>query len=221
MLLICLALLIALTILVRTGIDLPGDMALLQWAISLRNGTLTAVIQVITFFGSATPALVICTLLSGVGMFHQMRIAREYGAAHRLHLHVFLRSAWPLVAFIGMMICNICMRVLITRLPPKVDYLPQLLPELQADFQRYSYPSGHAGSVLVAYAAITIYAWGVPVARRITLVIAAILISGIGFGRVYLGVHWPSDVLAGYLLGAMWLALAWIMCRVPIFSKEQ
>ena len=216
----CLTLLIALTIPIVMGVEPPGDMALVLWAISLRNDTLTIVIQILTFFGSATPALIICATLSGVELVHQMRLAHGHFTLRQINLPMLIRAAWPLVAFAGMMICNITMRVLITRLPPQVEYLPQLLPELQADFQRYSYPSGHAGSATVAYVALTIIAWRIPKVRWITLVIAAILIIGVGFGRPYLGVHWPSDVLAGYLLGATWLAFAQIMCRVHNFSKE-
>jgi undecaprenyl-diphosphatase len=217
---ICLTWLIALTIPIVMGVEPPGDMALVLWAISLRNDTLTFVIQILTFFGSATPALLICMLLSGVELIHEMRLARERHAPRQVDLPMLIRAAWPLVAFAGMMVCNITMRVLITRLPPQVAYLPQLLPELQADFQRYSYPSGHAGSATVAYVALTIIAWRKPKIRWVTLVIAVILIIGVGFGRPYLGVHWPSDVLAGYLLGATWLAFAQIVCRVHNFSKE-
>ena len=217
---ICLTLLTALTIPIVLGVEPPGDMALVLWAISLRNDTLTFVIQILTFFGSATPALLICMLLSGVELIHEIRFARERHTPRHVDLHMLIRAAWPLVAFAGMMVCNITMRVLITRLPPQVEYLPQLLPELQADFQRYSYPSGHAGSATVAYVALTIIAWRMPKVRWITLVMAVILIIGVGFGRPYLGVHWPSDVLAGYLLGATWLAFAQIMCRVHNFSKE-
>ncbi len=217
---ICLTWLIALTIPIVMGVEPPGDMALVLWAISLRNDTLTFVIQILTFFGSATPALLICMLLSGVELIHEMRLARGRHVPRQVDLPMLIRAAWPLVAFAGMMVCNITMRVLITRLPPQVAYLPQLLPELQADFQRYSYPSGHAGSATVAYVALTIIAWRKPKIRWITLVIAVILIIGVGFGRPYLGVHWPSDVLAGYLLGATWLAFAQIVCRVHNFSKE-
>ena len=50
--------------------------------------------------------------------------------------------------------------------------------------------------------------------RRATKVLAYVLAIGlvvmIGFSRVYLGVHWPSDVLAGWSLGAGWALLAWI-----------
>ena len=219
-LLVNLILLIVLTIPVIQGLELPGDMAIIQWAITLRNDTLTLIIQILTFFGSATPALILCAALSGVELVHEWRLTQAQGASRRFDLPLLIRSAWPLVAFGGMMVCNIAMRVLITRLPPKVEYLPQLLPELQANFQRYSYPSGHAGSSMVTYAALTIIAWRAPKARWIALGIALIVIIGVGFGRAYLGVHWPSDVLAGYLLGATWLAFAQIVCRVHIFSKE-
>jgi undecaprenyl-diphosphatase len=66
----------------------------------------------------------------------------------------------------------------------------------------YSFPSGHSMSALgiygvIAAALIALY----PQARRVTLIAAIVLIAAIGFSRIYLGVHWPSDVLAGFLGG--------------------
>jgi undecaprenyl-diphosphatase len=69
----------------------------------------------------------------------------------------------------------------------------------------YSFPSGHSMSALgiygvVAAALIAIFALG-PQGRRVTITVAALLIATIGCSRVYLGVHWPSDVIGGFLGG--------------------
>jgi undecaprenyl-diphosphatase len=127
---------------------------------------------------------------------------------------VFARTAWPVIAFLGALGSNIVLRIAIGRMRPDVDYIAQLLPELQADFQRYSYPSGHASTGLIAYTAFAIIAWRKPAIRWIALISTVLIIAGTGFGRVYLGVHWPSDVLAGYLLGAAWLSLALTMVHL-------
>jgi undecaprenyl-diphosphatase len=44
-------------------------------------------------------------------------------------------------------------------------------------------------------------------------VLAAVMVLAIGFSRVYLGVHWPSDVLAGWSLGGAWALGAWTVLR--------
>lgn len=75
----------------------------------------------------------------------------------------------------------------------------------------YSFPSGHAASSAVVY--LTLAALGGQVTtdravRRYLLVVAVLLVGAIGCSRVYLGVHWPSDVLAGWSFGTLW-ALGW------------
>ncbi len=45
------------------------------------------------------------------------------------------------------------------------------------------------------------------------LVLAAIITAAIGVSRVYLGVHWPTDVLAGWAVGASWALLFWLIAR--------
>jgi membrane-associated phospholipid phosphatase len=71
-----------------------------------------------------------------------------------------------------------------------------------------SFPSGHAQAAVVGYAVLLLVflpvlhvAW-----RRVAVGVAVLMVLGIGLSRVALGVHYVSDVLAGYALGAAWVA---------------
>lgn len=74
------------------------------------------------------------------------------------------------------------------------------------DVSFYSFPSGHAMISLVIYGfvgywfASSFKSWRIPIISMTTLLIAAI-----GISRLYLGVHWPTDVIAGYAAGLVWL----------------
>lgn len=76
-------------------------------------------------------------------------------------------------------------------------------------FDRYSFPSGHAAGSAVLYGFLTVLlAWQRPWNLRLPLFAgASVLICMVGFSRLYLGVHWLSDVVAGYALGLAWVAL--------------
>jgi undecaprenyl-diphosphatase len=72
----------------------------------------------------------------------------------------------------------------------------------------YSFPSGHSVYAVVVYG--TLIFLGMRHLRRswervAVCVVAGALILGIGISRIYLGVHYPSDVVAGYFVGAVWL----------------
>jgi undecaprenyl-diphosphatase len=64
-----------------------------------------------------------------------------------------------------------------------------------------SFPSGHAGNSMAVFLTIALVA--VPRAHRIPAIFGAVLASlVVGCTRPYLGVHWPSDVIGGWSLGA-------------------
>jgi undecaprenyl-diphosphatase len=69
----------------------------------------------------------------------------------------------------------------------------------------YSFPSGHALLSTVFYLSLAILMTRNPAIRAA----AALLALLIGFSRIYLGVHYPTDVLAGFAAGAFWLSL-WV-----------
>lgn len=77
-----------------------------------------------------------------------------------------------------------------------------------------SFPSGHAMNSAIVYltlGALLARAEGDRTVRFYLMAVALFLTLIIGFSRVYLGVHWPSDVLAGWCVGASWAILcSWI-----------
>jgi undecaprenyl-diphosphatase len=77
----------------------------------------------------------------------------------------------------------------------------------------YSYPSGHAMLAPLVFG-LGVIAWTAPwpstPVRRGALAVAALLALGVGLSRVYLGLHYPTDVIGGLLLGTAWSCL-WML----------
>jgi membrane-associated phospholipid phosphatase len=70
----------------------------------------------------------------------------------------------------------------------------------------WSFPSGHSMSAMVIFGSVaTVIIALRPASKPFVTVCAVILIAGIGFSRVYLGAHWPMDVLAGWTSGIPFL----------------
>ena len=67
-----------------------------------------------------------------------------------------------------------------------------------------SFPSGHAMGTMALFAALCVLAWHTRW-RWIVLATAVLVVSAVGFSRVYIGVHFPSDVLCGWLASLSWV----------------
>ena len=79
---------------------------------------------------------------------------------------------------------------------------PEMAPIETASF--YSFPSGHSMNSLVFYALLAYFAYHFTKNKTASIVIAAVsfvLVASIGFSRIYLGAHYPTDVLAGFVAG--------------------
>lgn len=113
----------------------------------------------------------------------------------------YLQSIFLVIAVLGSWGLNEFLKAAFERARPEIAHL------VQED--GYSFPSGHAMVALAAYGMIGYIIWSI---RREQGKVAwfvpafvAILIIAIGTSRVYLGVHYPSDVIAGFTAGAVWL----------------
>jgi undecaprenyl-diphosphatase len=92
---------------------------------------------------------------------------------------------------------------------------PELVPH-GAEVYTHSFPSGHAMLSAVIYLTLGVMLASAQEDRRIkfyVLSLAVLLTVLVGMSRVYLGVHWPSDVLAGWALGASFACLGWLLFR--------
>jgi len=89
----------------------------------------------------------------------------------------------------------------------------------------YSFPSGHALMSFTFYGLLIYLVWRYVKniwLKWLLIITLALLIFAIGLSRVYLRVHYASDVIAGYCVGCMWLLLSlWILNKVEKFSRKK
>ncbi len=128
-----------------------------------------------------------------------------YVGLHRKHQALLLL----LIAAVGGLLLELGLKELIGRGRPSI--VPHLMT---AD--SLSFPSGHSMMATVVYLVLAaLLAPEVPDRRsRIFVIAVALLLTFIvGISRVYLGVHYPSDVLGGWSVGLAWATLCWLAAR--------
>ena len=125
-----------------------------------------------------------------------------------------LERQWRAALFVLGSICggtavSFALKDLVQR--PRPDFVAAV-----AQTQTYSFPSGHA--FLSAVTFLTLGALLARVQRRAEvkaylLAVAIAITVLVGISRVYIGVHWPTDVLAGWCAGAAWAILCWLFAE--------
>ena len=182
---------------------LPFD----AWAIesivnTIRRGWLTVFFKVFTFFGEAKLLIPVGFIGALIGFF----VFKD-----KLRAFCYISN---LVAISGL---NWIIKHIIQR--PRPDVNLRLVEE-----SGYSFPSGHAMITTAFYGLIIFYIWNNmenKLWRNTICLCFAFLIIMIDFSRVYLGVHYLSDVLAGSLISIAYLIVAVEIARKYIFKEEK
>ncbi|MCB8887603.1 phosphatase PAP2 family protein [Vreelandella malpeensis] len=142
------------------------------------------------------------TALGGVGVL----VLITLGALGYLLLARHFRAAlFALVAVPGGILLSTVMKLGFDR--PRPDLVPH-----EAMVYTASFPSGHSMMSAVTYLTLAALLIRIQPALRLKaylLILAILLTLLVGISRVYLGVHWPTDMLAGWTAGASWAALCW------------
>ncbi|MBD2579521.1 phosphatase PAP2 family protein [Oscillatoria sp. FACHB-1406] len=161
--------------------------------------TLDAIMLAITNLGN--PAIVIAIALSfGISLWVQQR---------RQEFKFFA------IACLGAAVLNTGLKLLFMKQRPELWH--RLITETS-----FSFPSGHALGSLVLYGFIaSLLAERLPRFSRLIHVAAIVLIALIGFSRLYLGVHWPTDLLAGYSMGFVWLQVCLTMLKLQRLREQR
>jgi undecaprenyl-diphosphatase len=146
------------------------------------------------------------TALGGIAwlLFTTAVIAVYLWLDNKVHMMVFTLAATISGAMVSMGLKNLFDR-------PRPDFVPHL-----SHVYTSSFPSGHSMLAAVVYLTLgSLLAAVMPNRNRKTYVlfVAILLTLFVGTSRVYLGVHYPTDVLAGWLAGLVWALVCWLIAR--------
>ncbi len=186
---VALLLFLSVACLVVTGSTATIDTDVDAWLHQRASPLLTEGLTAISFLGAPTTLSTVAVIGSLLLLFR-----RRYTEAVSLSISV-----------LGGNLLNVGLKHLFQRGRPAFDDPILSLPT-------YSFPSGHAMASTVFYGLVAVYAaknaegrsgtWGVTV-------IAAAMVALVCFSRLYLGLHYLSDVLGGVAEGIAWLAACW------------
>lgn len=190
--------------LTRNAMDM-FDNFIIQLVRYYANPELDKVMLVITKLGSASFYSVFATFILLILVIRKRKI----------------EASWLLVCLLGGNILNEALKHIFMRARPE---LFRVITETG-----YSFPSGHAMVALCFYGMLAfLIARKRPLwqERFVIFLIAGIFIAAIGTSRIYLGVHYPTDVLAGFTAGTTWLTFCiaslmwWENKRIKRLIKE-
>lgn len=170
------------------------DQQITDCVLSFRNPELTQFFTIVTDMGGFYGYLIATTL---VAIFFFFKF-RHWEFTLQLMAVVILAA-----------LSNIALKKFIDRARPGIEHLVVV--------ESLSYPSGHAMSAMAFYGFLIYLLFHIKMGKLLRSILATLfvfLILSIGISRIYLGVHYPSDVLGGFVAGLIWVAFCIILFTV-------
>jgi membrane-associated phospholipid phosphatase len=168
----------------REGDTVALDMTVRSWIHQFASPAMTLAMKAISLLGYD---VLVLELVAAIAVFLRLRWRKA--------------AAWLGITMVGAVALDVALKNAFHRQRP--------VPFFGDAPHSYSFPSGHALASLCFYGVLA----GLIASRieklswRISVgITAAVLVLAIGISRIYLGVHYPSDVVAGYLAAAMWVS---------------
>jgi membrane-associated phospholipid phosphatase len=168
-----------------TSLVYRADRLVHDWFVEQRRAGVTSVLRTITFFGGAPGIALVGGTVTALLLWHQERPAAAYLAGTML----------------GGMLLNYGLKLLFARTRPDLAAAAYVA-------KWYSFPSGHAMSSFILYGALAYITLRRPWPWKVDSAVLALVVTMvilIGLSRVYLGVHWLSDIAGGWSAGLVWL----------------
>jgi membrane-associated phospholipid phosphatase len=168
------------------------DSSWLYWLHGYANPSLDSVMLTITQLANASVVIVIVAVTLGILWWQHHREEAKFFA----------------VACLGAFILNTRLKLFFTK--PRPHIVPSLISETS-----FSFPSSHALGGFVMYGFLAyLLSDHFPKFSKLIYILAVLTIALIGLSRMYIGVHWPTDIIGGYGIGYLWLMLCIIMLKL-------
>lgn len=161
------------------------DDRIISYVQGFESETLTNIMKFFSFIGDIVPVIVI-TLLSALFLYRVLH--------HRRELFLLI------ITMIGSTLLNVLLKYFFQRARPDIN---QIVFE-----EGFSFPSGHSMAAFSLYGILTFLLWrhiDTRIGRGTLLSVNSLMILLIGLSRIYLGVHYPSDVIGAYTASGFWL----------------
>lgn len=185
----------------QTDVLASYDQQIAQSIISYRSPVLTNYFVIVTKLGNASSYLIIISLFAFVSFI----IFKKWKYMSQITLVLLLAA-----------LSNSVLKRFINRARPDIEHLVAV--------KTLSYPSGHAMASMAFYGflAYLFYKFNLPkYIKVLTILVLALLILSIGISRIYLGVHFPSDIAGGFIAGAIWVLLCIVVFNViEVFKRD-
>lgn len=177
------------------------DDSVTSYVTSFRTPALNHFFQFVTDLGDVY-AYIVATTLAAIFFFFKLRNKKFILQL----LGVLILSA----------LANLALKEAFNRARPTIDHLVVV--------ETLSYPSGHAMSAMAFYGFLTYLVFQIKMSRLLRTFLTLVFISLIfliGLSRIYLGVHFPSDVIGGFAAGLIWIAFCIILFNIIDLLRQK